>query len=100
MNQLELFCDFIASREGDPITPAIAKMARDLVGYADPETNPIIELFKGQLMILLLRDLGGDKTYQVDVLDNDTCGLLLKMEVKTTNKRAIRVYLEKKVGRG
>ena len=59
----------------------MAMLARDLSGFPmTPAQQAPIELLKGQLLILFLKDLGGEKTYSVRRIDNDTRPYLLHME--------------------
>ena len=89
------FLQMIGKMSGETITPQMAMLARDLSGFPmTPAEQAPIELMKGQLLILFLRDLGGEKTYSVREVDDDTREYLLCMEQKPGP--SFRFYLRKK----
>ena len=56
-----------------------------------------MELFKGQLLILLLNDLGGERKYTIDAIDNETSGKLIMLEqTKYKGQDALRIFLRNK----
>lgn len=99
MNQLELLAQMVANMEGKIVTPQMAMMARDLIGYGNPSGAPELEMLKSQVMMLMLRDLGGRQTYSVKEIDTATRGKLMKMKM-VKNQTAFQFYLDNKMGRG
>lgn len=73
MNQKDFLLQHIGQLEGKVITPELARQCRGLAGEAvsDPHAM-VMEAMKSQLLILMLRDLGGRKTYTIAAIDDET----------------------------
>ena len=94
-DQKDFLLQKIGMMEGQVVDASLARIARGLAGV--PSSNPMIHLMLGQLAILMLRDHGGDRKYTVESIDDETSGLMMKMEeTRYKGKQAIRFFLEKK----
>lgn len=85
----------IASLEGQPVPKWLAQACGDIAGYEEHPDSNLSELIKGQLMILMLKDIGGEKTFSVNDIDNGTREFLVAMKGDQV-KREITLKLLKK----
>ena len=79
----------------DPLTPGARKWrdkAEDLQMLADPDTRRFLDQVKGQLLIVLLKRLGGDVTLPITEVD-DTGRDMLALQVVDG---AIRLVIQRK----
>lgn len=103
MDDRERLLEMVGKMEGEVVSKHMAKTARDLVGYRpSPIHANAIELMKNQLLILMLRDLGGSKQYTIESIDNETHDCVLSFQKVTllNGKDAFSFELERKMGRG
>lgn len=99
-NDAERILSIVAASEGDVISPALAKMCRDLLGYSPTDASaPAFELIKNQILILLVGRLGGSVRIPLADVDGKTSGKLLMMQFDEPTQE-FTFFLENKIGRG
>jgi len=98
-NQKDLLLQHIGQLEGKVVTPELARQCRGLAGVpTDNEAQRVIKMMQGQLLILMLRDLGGKKVYTIDAIDDEPTEFNLTFrQCMYHGKKALEFQLVKKV---
>lgn len=86
----------IGHMEGKVVTRDLARACREHVGDVG-EGVPTLELIKGSLLIMFLKQLGGRMTYTVEQIDNEPADFYLTIEsLNYHGKPALRFALKEK----
>ena len=95
MNDVQRLLHIIAANEGRVITSRIAEQARHLMGPVEADGSPELEMMKGQLLILMVKQLGGRVSFTIDEIDNGTKNYVLLMQL-SKNRKSIQFKTRRK----